>query len=121
MKAMLGVFAVLAAVVASSATADNTDRSANYYLRGCRDFANRQFANNPFLQGECVGLLEGLSLTASIWTPSSVFSRSCTPDDVTLFQIAAVVVTLFGQHPEHWHQDFRALVLVALHDAWPCK
>ncbi len=120
MKATLGALAVAAVVMTYPARADNTDHSANYYLPGCRDFANKEFARNPFLQGECIGIIEGLSVTASDLDPIFVVNRSCTPDNATLAQMATVVVLWFDQHPERWHQDFRALALLALHDAWPC-
>jgi hypothetical protein len=120
MKAMLAALAVMAVTITNSVKADETDNSANYYLPGCRDFVNKKYSNNPFLQGECVGILAGLSVTASLLDPMLVVSRSCTPDDATLNQIAAVIVRWFDQRPERWHEDFRASALLALHDAWPC-
>ena len=120
MKAIVGAAAIMAAVLTSAAIADSTDHSANYYLPGCRDFVNKQFARNPFLQGECVGIIEGLSVTASDLDPIFVVSQSCVPDNATLAQMATVVVRWFDQHPERWHEDFRSLVLLALHNAWPC-
>jgi hypothetical protein len=120
-KTIGGALAILAAVL-TPATADNTDHSANYYLPGCRDFVNRQFARAPFLQGECVGIIEGLAVTASDLDPTVfVISRSCAPDNATLGQMATVVVHWLDQHPERWNEDFKALALLALHDAWPCK
>ena len=104
------------------AAADNADHSANYYLPGCRAFIDKQFVSDPFAQGECAGILEGLSVTASNLDPAIfVVSRSCTPDDVTLAQITTVVVRWLDERPQRWHEDFRALALLALHDAWPCK
>ncbi len=121
MKTMFFALAVAIFAVTKPANADNTDHSANYYLPGCRDFANKRYGGDQFLQGECVGILEGLSVTASDLDPMFVVSRSCTPDNATLSQMAAVVVRWFDQHPERWHEDFRALALLALHDAWPCN
>jgi hypothetical protein len=120
MKSIGGALAFLAAVLTSPAMADNADHSANYYLPSCRDFINKQFARNPFLQGHCVGIIEGLSVTASDLASAFVVSRSCAPDNATLAQMATVVVRWFDQHPERWHEDFRSLVLLALHGAWPC-
>jgi hypothetical protein len=124
-RALMIMRAILVALAAAAssiipASAEITDHSANYYLPGCWDFAEKRFGNNPFLQGECIGILEGLAVTASELDPSLVASRSCTPDDVTLAQMASVVVHWFDQHPERWHEDFRTNVLLALHDAWPC-
>lgn len=119
-KAILVALAATALSITNSARAEITDHSVNYYLPGCRDFADKRFGNNPFLQGECVGILEGLSVTAPLLDPIFVVSRSCAPDDVTLAQMASVVVHWFDQHSERWHEDFRALALLAMHDAWPC-
>jgi hypothetical protein len=54
MKAMIVPIAATILALTTSAKADNTDHSANYYLPGCRDFANKKFGSDPFLQGECV-------------------------------------------------------------------
>jgi Rap1a immunity proteins len=120
---MLLVLCALTVELVLTSPAWATDHSANYYLPGCRDFANKTFSTDPFLQGECVGILEGLSVFASDLDPRPgyhMFSRSCPPDNATLAQIATVVVRWFDQHPERWHEDFRADALFALHDAWPC-
>jgi len=120
MKTIFGAFATLV-LIASPAVADSSDHSANYYLPACRDFANKQYAKEPFLQGECVGIIEGLAVMASDLAPVFLVSSSCMPDDVSLGQMTTVVVRWLDQHPERWHEDFRALTLLALHDAWPCK
>jgi hypothetical protein len=52
---MLSLLLILINLTINSAKADNTDNSANYYLPGCRAFADKHFADQPFLQGECVG------------------------------------------------------------------
>jgi hypothetical protein len=118
---MLSLLLILINLTINSAKADNTDHSANYYLPGCRAFADKHFADQPFLQGECVGITEGLAVLAPDLGPGFVISRSCMPDDVTLGQMATVVVRWLDQHPERWHEDFKALTLLALHDAWPCQ
>jgi hypothetical protein len=84
LKPILAVLATLGALMTNSAVAKD-DHSANYYLPACRDFADRHAALEPFLQGECVGILEGLATLAPD-APFSV-SRSCVPDDVTLIQM----------------------------------
>jgi hypothetical protein len=49
MKAMIVPIAATILALTTSAKADNTDRSANYYLPGCRDSANKKFGSDPFL------------------------------------------------------------------------
>jgi hypothetical protein len=119
MKAMFCALAIATVIVAQPASAGDTNHSANYYLPGCRDFANKR-VSDQFLQGECIGILEGLSVMASDLDPMFVVSRSCAPDNATLARMAAIVIRWFDQHPERWHEDFRADALLALHDAWPC-
>jgi Rap1a immunity proteins len=116
MKAIFWAPVIATALTANPAAAD--DHSASYYLPSCRDFINERFAREPFRQGECVGLIEGLAINASDLPFAG--SRSCAPENVSA-QLTAVVVRWLDQHPQRWHEDFRALALFALHDAWPCK
>jgi hypothetical protein len=121
MKTIFAALAILAALATRTAATEAWDHSANYYLPSCRAFANEQFATGPFRQGECVGILEALAMMASNMDKTLVASSSCTPDDVTFSQMTTVVVRWLDQHPQRWHEDFRVLALLALHDAWPCK
>jgi hypothetical protein len=121
MKTIFAALAIMATLI-SQAAAAAPDHSANYYLPSCRAFVNKQFASDPFTQGECVGILEALAMTATDLDPAAfVISRSCAPDDATLPQVTAVVVRWLDERPQRWNEDFRALALLALHDAWPCK
>ena len=121
MGSRLGTLAILAVMVMQSpAEADKADHNANYFLPGCRDFANKEFGKAPFLAGECVGVLEGLSLLARDLTPGFEIISSCVPENATLGQMATVVLRWLDQHPARWHEDFRSLALLSLHDAWPC-
>ena len=53
---------------------------------------------NQFLQGECIGLIEGLALFADSYPFQT--SRSCAPGGVTIAQMTTVVVRWLEQHPE---------------------
>lgn len=121
MKAIFLALVIVTALTAIPAAA--SDQSANYYLPSCRAFANEQFAKDPFRQGECVGIIEGLAVVASDMASVSVFAGigSCPPNDITVAQLTTVVVRWLDQHPERWNEDFMPLVLLALHDAWPCN
>jgi hypothetical protein len=71
-----------AMVIPTSGNTEQSDHSANYYLPACRAFVRRQFADNPFGQGECVGIIEALAVTASDLDPKAfVVRRSCAPND----------------------------------------
>jgi hypothetical protein len=43
------------------------------------------------------------------------------PDEATHQQIYDVVINFITQHPEKRHQTSVALIVRALHDAWPAK
>jgi hypothetical protein len=118
MKTIFGTLATIAVLMSSPAAAD-TVHSANYFLPACRDFANGNYVNNPLQQGECIGIIEGLAAFA-VREPFET-NRSCVPDDVTISQVTTVVVRWMDQHPQRWHENFFVLVLLALHEAWPCK
>jgi hypothetical protein len=40
---------------------------------------------------------------------------------VTNTQIVRVVVVYIERRPQRMHENFKDLVLEALHDAWPCR
>ena len=47
--------------------------------------------------------------------------RTCPSDGVRTGQMVAVVVRWIEQRPQRWHENFKVLALLALHEAWPCK
>jgi hypothetical protein len=114
MKAIFGAAALAAALITTPAAAE----SVNFYLPSCKDFASGK-TENRFLQGVCVGLLEGIATFANKLPAES--SRSCPPDNVNAAELTNAVIRWLDQHKERWDQDFRTLALEALHDSWPCK
>jgi hypothetical protein len=118
MKTMLWPLAVLAIMIASPASADKRDQSANYYLPACRHFLNGHVRKDLLRQGQCVGMVETLNQLAA-FMPSAV--ASCSPDSVTVGQAVTVVVRWLNQRPNRWNENFMMLTLLALRDAWPCN
>jgi hypothetical protein len=45
----------------------------------------------------------------------------CIPQEVTNGQAVRVVVAYIDKHPEHLHESFNLLAILALGEAWPCK
>ena len=120
MRGLIVLVSMLAALVTTNAAAaDKTDHSANYFLPSCRDFVNGNYVRNPLLQGECIGVIEALATFANNLPFET--SRSCPPEDATIGQLTRVIVRWIDEHPQRWHEDFLALALFALHEAWPCK
>jgi hypothetical protein len=111
--------ATAATLLATTAVAETDDRaSANYYLPACRNFINEAFAIDPYMQGKCIGILQGMDLWAE-YAPFEI-GRFCVPPGVTPRQVVTVVVKWLEQRPERWNEDFMSLASFALHDAWPC-
>jgi hypothetical protein len=119
MKTIFGTLAILAALMTSSAAADQPDISANYYLQGCREFSALQPVMSDLIgQGVCVGMLQGLHYVANVMPASE---SSCGPATITNRQTVTVVVQWLDRHPARWHEPFAKLALEAMHEAWPCK
>jgi len=84
--------------------------TANYVMPGCRSFLARSKNEDPFLQGRCFGLVDGIALGLA----------KCLPTDITLFQVMRVVVQYIDSQPARLHEDFRLLAGEAMVKAWPC-
>jgi hypothetical protein len=105
---------VLVQSFGGAASSAPPDRSANYYLPGCRAITtNSQSVNQLFAQGECIGIIEAVASMGPL----------CVPAGITFRQMTAVVVRWLDQHPERWNEDFMWLALDAMYAAWPwpCK
>jgi Rap1a immunity proteins len=101
---------------ARSAGAQAEDfQSANFMLPYCKAGLS---GSNSLRAGFCGGeILALLYLGPEMLRPEISF---CPPSGVTGKQAVQVVVRDLEAHPEQLHQDFIALALVALHQAWPC-
>ncbi len=114
MKAILGIAALAGVLITTPASAE----AVSFYMPSCKDFINGK-SENMFLQGVCVGLLEGIATFASKLPAES--SRSCPPDNVNAADLTKAVVKWFDEHQDRWNEDFRSLSLEALRASWPCK
>lgn len=114
-KLILGALMTLA-VMPASAVEDYTNR-ANFMLRYCKlaYTAKEALANveNAFFNGVCDGTVHATMLLAE--------RTVCVPKSATLDQAMRVVVRYGELHPELTHEFFTEFVMIALHDAWPCK
>jgi hypothetical protein len=112
---ILSTVLIAGPVPVSEATAAAYLQSANAVVSGCRFFDGPTTSHNsrfdPFGQGYCVGLLEGLDYEGV----------QCRPREVTLGQIVRVVVQYIDSRPARMHEDFRVLAIEAMKAAWPCK
>jgi hypothetical protein len=116
-RELLGI--ATAAMLLATTAAAKADNSANFYLPACRNFINKVTKKDPIMQGQCVGILEGITFFAANAPFEEI--RFCIPPSVTSLQSVTVVVKWLEQHPGRWKEDFRMLASYALHDTWPCR
>jgi hypothetical protein len=99
----------------TAAVAEPDKDSANYWLPFCRHVvAGNLGEGDPFFNGACVGIITGL-----VHVGRSV--GVCPPNGVTLGQAASVVVQYLDQHPARTNENFEALAIEAMREAWPCS
>jgi hypothetical protein len=70
----------------------------------------------------CVSYIEGALgayYSASEWVPKS--AGFCLPAGVTGDQIPKIFVRFSDEHPEYLHVTASRIVLLAVHDVFPCK
>ena len=96
----------------------NDVHSANQILPACQKFLAATDPGSAVRQGECAGIIEGLSYMADLLPPDR---SSCRPQAVIHGQMIRVVVAYIERRPQRMHESFKRLALEALHDAWPCK
>jgi hypothetical protein len=105
------------ALITTAAHPAEDELSANANLPGCKAILRgKLLSTDPLVypMGRCGGILIGLGYATHHY-------GACVPDNATIGQIARIVVTYIERQPERWHEDFRALALEAMRDAWPCK
>src|SRR5882762_8796718 len=123
--------ALLAPMISMAHAAENT-HSANYILRYCK-LTSDQVVDSPsrsYLLGRCAGLVEGVSHMAGLLRAMQTVGDiphldpllcAAVPEQATIQEILKVGVRFGETHPKEGPLPFTVLVLVALHDAWPCK
>jgi hypothetical protein len=100
-----------------TASAEPDQDSANFWMPACRELAFESpgtFRKNPFDEGWCLGIVNGLSYLRPL-------IGVCQPDGTTPRQALLVVVKYIDQRPERMNENFKALAVEALRAAWPCQ
>src|SRR5262245_52578344 len=118
---VLGI--AMALVVGRFASAQEDKDSANYMLRYCRAAANNEpltRSADAAMAGMCVGIIDGIALMMSDFSPEEKQKSSCPSSKVKLEQIVRAVITYIGARPERMHENFKTLVIEAIHETWPC-
>jgi len=117
------VLGIAVGLMASSALAQEDKDSAEYMLRYCRAAMNNEALTRPAdaaMQGMCVGIIDAIGLMMSEFPPEQKEKSSCPPSKVSLQQTVRAVITYIEARPDRVHENFKMLVIEAIHDAWPC-
>lgn len=107
----MGVYLVIGMVTPTL----HTTAQANAYIDGN---ALYQVCTNPAEHKACLLYIAGVSdVNDRMQTPGV---GSCLPATAALVQLRAVVLKHLEDWPEHRHHSAETLVIVALHQAFPC-
>ena len=108
---------VLLTTHAMPAVAQPDLNSGNAWVEPCRAALDKNNSQDPFSEGVCFGFVTGVFTTLA-WPRNE---RICPPNEATVNQALRVIVYWLDQHPARLHENFHALAMVALTQAWPCK
>jgi hypothetical protein len=117
---LLARYTVAAAVFLSASAAsavEDATLSADRMLPACTAFIRDRApgdVDGVFAAGRCIGLIQGLGFASRLL-------GACPPDEVTVAQRARAAVTYVEARPDRMQEDFRALAVEAMREAWPCK
>lgn len=109
-----------------------TNATGNTLLKQCSDLISmietRKDPHNPFDVGTCSGYLKGIRETNEL---HRIFAKElgvepstllfCTPNEVSVEQLARIVVKFLKENPEQLHAHEMHLAWEALYKAFPCK
>src|SRR5262245_53123144 len=128
MKPLVIAIGALALIAPDSALGQAATQaySANFMVPHCRRFIAQQDAAQPstpdsvnaLYQGMCTGIVSTVFYFAQLYPEQF---RVCVPKGSNVGQVIRMVVKFADNHPEHLHEDFRLVAMVALQDGWPCK
>jgi Rap1a immunity proteins len=118
------IFGIATGLVLGTSTLAQEDKdSSNHMLRYCRAAASNEPLTRTVdaaMAGMCIGLIDGIALMMSDFPPEEKEKTSCPPRKVKLEQTVQAVITYIEARPERMHENFKMLVIEAIHDAWPC-
>lgn len=111
--------ALLVFAISNPAKAEMVDplETGNTFYSSCSQSDNR--SSNYFNSGLCYGFLRGILARENlIRLPERLI---CPPAQTTNSQIMDIVQLYLRNNPANRHVSAEALILIALHDAFPCQ
>lgn len=104
-------------ILTSIGKADQDFGSGNFMLPHCQHFMTDNYRFDVW-DGDCGGTIDTLLFLGKA-LPDGF--KVCRPKGATGSQAGRIVVLYMQSHPQDLHQPFRALAMIALHEAWPCN
>ncbi len=100
----------------------NIDNSGNQFLLQCGDMMGKS-SSDAFQRGECFGYVEGLDAGAKSIVALEGLKQPpyCMPEEVTIGQIANILLKFIKDHPEKTDIPASVLAVDSLMLAFPCK
>jgi hypothetical protein len=116
MRLIKTIALLLGIVSACPAYAKSDISSGSYFLRACNSFLDTKVSVNDWHSyeeaGECFGSARMLIFLGRKG------AGICSPEGVTVSQVARVIVKYLNDHPEKLHEDYRVLSVEALQKVW---
>jgi hypothetical protein len=120
--AMLGVLAATVLVGDADAQGAYESTSANDVVPMCKKYLTPRVGEDTLRtawgQGVCHGIISSQLYVGESLPPHL---SSCPPNGVTIGQTVRVVLAYIERRPQRMHENFRALAIEAMHQAWPCN
>lgn len=123
--------ALIMVVLPLSLCAENVT-TGSYLLRTCNravqsadaSFHGPQDYLTSFENGTCFGYIDAVIDTYTWYQTNHTISNEfafCLPQENTFGQLVRVVAKFLNDHPEQLHKPKAVLIMMALHEAFPCE
>ena len=118
---LVAVLTVMVSAAWSAVSAQQAFQTGKELIAACRVLASGATAatDDSLHVGICLGEIEALN-----WLAPGVHNsrlRSCVPENITMAQMANVIVHYLDRDPDRLREPFEGLALEALAHTWPCQ
>jgi hypothetical protein len=114
------VIGLLFLLIGARATAEEQRDDGNELLQKCSEVPKEAQSRNGLSAMWCYGYIEGIRDMRLLNETVDSIPPDCTPQKVTMDQMARVVVKYLQDHPERLHYMDASLVVNAISEAFPC-
>jgi hypothetical protein len=125
---LCSVFLLAATSFQVSASTTSDISSTESLVSNCRvvvatendNYAKAPTADSMFAGGVCMGYIDGLRTGLQLLKATNPNARVCIPQEVSISELARVLVKWADQHPELLHKIKVSGALAAWGEAFPC-